>query len=194
MESSTGWLLKLFVQFLLKVMLMCMQFGVSNIFARPWTLKLFWNVSLFKRNSWLLGLPTTFMFVEEDLNKSLQEASVSCHDLSWETGLAHWDPTVSFWASLHQTKSITSASSGNTAVLSLPSVTSHLVSQQNVRRLTRQSHLGSHCVGSLLSLGDWEKISYSWHEEMGNLSNMIPLLRRFGRERQWGSRWASPVY
>lgn len=36
----------------------------------------------FERNSWLLGLPTTFMFVEEDLNNSLLEPSLSCHELN----------------------------------------------------------------------------------------------------------------
>lgn len=169
MENSTGCLLKLFVQFLRKVVLICMHFGVNNIFARPWTLKLFWNVSLFQRNSWLSGLPTTFMFVGEDLNNTLQE-----------TGLAHWDPTVLFWDS--------PPSSCCSCIL--PPVISHLVSQQNVRRLTKQLHIGFHCIVPLLSLGDWEKISYSWHGGMGNLGNMTQLLRRFGKERWWGKQKA----
>lgn len=35
MENSTGCLLKFFAQFLRKVVLICMQSGVSNRFARP---------------------------------------------------------------------------------------------------------------------------------------------------------------
>lgn len=61
-------------------MLICRLFGLNKLFAKPLTLKLFWNASLFQRDCWLLGLPTTFLlFVEEDLNNILQETSVSCH-------------------------------------------------------------------------------------------------------------------